>query len=271
MYKSLLVKQRRFISLIFELCKLMKTPPTIPTFLLIFSFLILISCDSKKPQSIKDSQIPDSSKVTNPTTDSVQFDNSTNETEESERPEITKEIVPFIPKGFLILYRFDEDMNLDSTKDVVLILEIDTTLGKTKLNTIFGSDDLYQLIPHRPFIILTRQKNGTLKLAARNDELYRGVYPGLWGDVYFAEPEVSKGRFGYSGFYLHGGQGHSESDILFEYSKDQNDWLLIEYGFSYTSDIPTKDGGYDDHEGSYFRTQKDFGIIGINKYEGVPQ
>ena len=177
-------------------------------------------------------------------------------------------IKPFIPKGFRILERFDLDMNFDQINDVFLILEADTSISPKVLDsfTYSSANGIYAV---RPLIILVRQQNGQLILKARNNHLYTGIFPDLWGSVYYPDYFVENGKFGY-GLFLHGGGGHSESNIQFEYSKVHADWIMKSYELNYTSDTPTEDGGYDDHEGSYSRTMKDFGVISINNFEYVP-
>ncbi|MHB1277353.1 MAG: hypothetical protein ACYC1Q_03055 [Bacteroidia bacterium] len=191
------------------------------------------------------------------------------QTKNIESTEKLNELDQFIPEGHIIHTHFKNDMNLDSTDDIVLILEIDTSLHDTLLIELFGTNYREDLAVSRPFLILIRQKNGELKLAAKNDMLYSAsTTRWVLFSAYFPEPEVSDGQFGYTGFFFHGGGGHSESDIRFEYSPEHSDWLLMEARYSYTSDTPTEEGGYDNHEGSYHKTQKDFGIIGINEFDG---
>ena len=143
-------------------------------------------------------------------------------------PARMEDLVSFIPNGFRLLNSFAADLNEDSLLDQ-LILIADTATQKQAL------------------IILIREKNKTLKVAARND------------NVTSSDITVSKGSVTVS-YYTHQGGGKNTLKVIFKYSTNKKDWLLFQRVLIFTSDTPTASGGYDDIT-TETKTAKDFGEI----------
>lgn len=81
----------------------------------------------------------------------------------------------FIPKGFELLDYETGDLNGDGRSDVVLVLK----------NVNEDSLDMDDAANNRPLLLLTRQADNKLKLAARNDEVIMCKQcGGVFGDPY---------------------------------------------------------------------------------------
>src|SRR5262245_26150841 len=90
--------------------------------------------------------------------------------------EVPGELLPFIPEGYQVLDHAMGDLNKDKLNDYLLILK--------KANESELSDVVEHPEP-RPLLVIIRQKDGSLKLATRNDKVVLCVdCGGVFGDPY---------------------------------------------------------------------------------------
>jgi hypothetical protein len=100
---------------------------------------------------------------------------------------IPAEVRPFVPDGYGVIELFHNDLNGNGRLDYLLVLERDEDVMPGDFRS-----------GQRPLVILEKQKNGSLKLTARNDHMvYCSSCGGLVGD-----PFVSV-SLGHSRFSLH--------------------------------------------------------------------
>jgi hypothetical protein len=128
----------------------------------------------------------------------------------------TTELLPFIPDGYSILQFAKGDANLDSIEDVVLVLKHN---GEDTLINIADS------LADRPLLILVRDIDSSLHLAARNDHVVDCVNcGGVMGDA-FQSVEVEDGLIAVS--HEGGGARYRWGTIdEFKYSLKEKNWFL---------------------------------------------
>jgi hypothetical protein len=173
-------------------------------------------------------------------------------------------LTKFIPNGFHLINEYSGDLNEDTLEDKLLLLGLD----KTAYEELFPDSIDYGAwhpIGNRPLIILLRQKDNSLKVAARNDEVIFDEPAGGFGCDAFGGLSLGKSLFTIQYFY-NGGGGHSTTTLEFKYSKKANDWLLDNYSLESTSDTPTNAGGYDNTT-LINKTSKDFGQISFSNFK----
>ena len=133
----------------------------------------------------------------------------------ADKPSITlpPALAALIPSGYSILDTANGDLNRDSYPDMIII---------AKKN---GEDSLdMEIAGQRPLLILTGQPDGSLKLAARNDNVvlcYR--CGGALGDPY-QETIIKKGYFSLE--YYGGANERWSRIVTFKYSPADSSWYL---------------------------------------------
>lgn len=159
-------------------------------------------------------------------------------------------IQAFIPKQYSLLDSASGDLNLDAYPDLVLILKKD------------GEDFSSDVIDHpekRPLLFLLGQADGSLKLAARNDNsVYCYDCGGIYGDPY--SKIVIKN--GYCSIEHYGGSNWRWTRIItYKFDKPSGKWFLH------------KDGGetyhisFPDEKEEHLRTKKDFGTVPFEHFD----
>jgi hypothetical protein len=151
-----------------------------------------------------------------------------------------------LPAGYKILDTKTGDVNLDGRQDVLVVLE------RTNLKD-------YDLEAKRPLLILTRAKDGVLKLVARNDNVALcKACGGVFGDPYQGIA-IKNGFFSVEHY---GGSAWRWTDIItFRYVPKSQRWYLWKYGGdSFHVSEPNK-------VKTRIKTQKDFGLISFEKFD----
>ncbi|MCW3480108.1 hypothetical protein OL229_11155 [Neisseriaceae bacterium JH1-16] len=97
---------------------------------------------------------------------------------------IPLEVRPFVPNGYGVIELLHNDLNGDGLLDYLLVLERDEDVAPGDFSS-----------GQRPLLILEKQKNGSLKLTARNDHVvYCSSCGGMIGDP-FVSVSLAHARF----------------------------------------------------------------------------
>lgn len=144
--------------------------------------------------------------------------------------DIPAEIKNFILNGYEALDYTTGDLNNDKKSDAILILKI---IGEDTVQTENYDD------PKRPMLLLLRQKNDALKLAARNDEVVMcRQCGGVFGDPY---ENVSINSFSFSLNFYGGSAWRWSHEYTFRYNAAKKDWFIFkESQTSYWNGDPEK-------------------------------
>jgi hypothetical protein len=156
---------------------------------------------------------------------------------------------PFVEKGAHPLFIGSADLNGDGRADFLLVLEKDKAPSGDE--TLQGQ---------RPLLILTRQPDGALKLARRNDRVvYCSTCGGAMGDP-FQPPSVGTKTFSVSAY---GGSAWRWSvDYRFNYSRRDDAWQLVRVEESnFHASEP------DSAKSKVYTPPKDFGKIDIGDFD----
>lgn len=129
--------------------------------------------------------------------------------------EIPQELTPFVEVGTTPIAFSRADLNSDGLEDFVLVLE---------RQKVSESDPDIE-IDQRPYLILTRQPDGSLKTAKRNSRIvYCATCGGMMGDP-FQGVEVGPNTFTVSHY---GGSAWRWSvSYKFNYSRKDATWQLV--------------------------------------------
>ena len=179
-----------------------------------------------------------------------------------------EEFLDFIPEGYIVKDWRTGNLNRDDQDDVVIILEEEGD-GTTTADAAQGAEggagagaspqNDYELNEKkRPVMLLTRNKNGELKFAGRNDNIVLcSDCGGVFGDPYSAITIKN----GYFSIEHYGGSNWRWTRIMtFKYSEQNKTWYLH------------KDGGDSFHTSnpdkveSKVLSKKDFGTIKFEDY-----
>ncbi|WP_224994305.1 hypothetical protein [Cesiribacter sp. SM1] len=161
------------------------------------------------------------------------------------------ELSPFFLEGHEVLDIQKGDINNDRLDDVILI--------QKATDEVETSDVIDHPTP-RPLMLLLRQPNGELQLAARNDYIVLCVdCGGMMGDPY----QGTTIKNNYFSVEHYGGSAWRWSRIItFKYQSDSQHWYLH------------KDGGVSFHAANpdstmeeSVKTVKDFGVIRFEDYK----
>lgn len=176
---------------------------------------------------------------------------------------LSADISDFIPRGYVIQDSVTADLNVDSLKDKLLVLSIDSKLDSLQLVKVFGPD--YDG-PIRVVLILLQQKDKVYKLAARSDSLINdyAAWIGSFGGINpLSGLRASAGEFSFD-FQSHGGGQNCTRTISFIFDKKINNWvlnLLTDNCISFNA----SDGSYDGKEYTH-HTQENFGRVLFIEY-----
>ena len=163
---------------------------------------------------------------------------------------VPAELRPFVLPGTKAIEIERGDLNGDGRADVVLVLE------RQKLRP--GDDDIEE--GQRPILILIRQGDGSLKLAARNDSAaYCSTCGGVMGDP-FVGVQVGARTFTVSNYG--GSSWRWSADYRFDYSRRDDAWQLVRVtGSSFHASEPNK------AKTTVLRPPKDFGKIAFPDFD----
>jgi hypothetical protein len=129
---------------------------------------------------------------------------------------VPEELKPFIMPGYEVLDVVKGDLNKDKLDDYLLVLK---TTGEDSI-----SIDNPDWDAHRPLLLILRQANGTLRMAAMNNELILCKHcGGIMGDPYQGLT-VKPGEFTadfYGGSSWRWGEG-----FTFQYDAAKKNWFL---------------------------------------------
>lgn len=163
--------------------------------------------------------------------------------------ELPSELAPFIPDGYVVLGHAYGDLNKDKMpNDVLMILK---KLDEEK------TSDVNENVEARPLLIITRQKDGSLKEVMRNDSVVLCYNcGGAFGDPY-AGITIKNGYFSIE--HYGGSSWKWERIVTFKYDKKGNTWLLHRDGtVRYQPDNSVG--------GEEIRTSKQFGRLEFRKF-----
>lgn len=161
-----------------------------------------------------------------------------------------KEIAAFVLPGYEILGQQIGDLNADGQEDVILI---------QKKPDEAETSDVNEHPEKRPLLLLTRQPDGSLQLAARNDNVVLCVdCGGVFGDPYSGI--VIKGNY-FSIEHYGGSSWRWTRIITFRYNPDEKYWFLHKDGSeSYHTSDPDK-------VETTVKTVKDFGKVRFDAFD----
>src|SRR6185503_17580214 len=163
--------------------------------------------------------------------------------------EVPGELLPFIPDGYQVLDHAAGDLNKDKLSDYLLILK--------KPNGAELSNAAEHPEP-RPLLLLIRQKDGSLKLVTRNDNVVLCVdCGGVFGDPY-AGMTIKNGYFSIE--HYGGSNWRWERIITFKYDAKGKRWALHKDGTIRYQ--PSNEVG-----GQTILTTKDFGTVEFEKFD----
>ncbi len=175
-----------------------------------------------------------------------------------------EDFLDFIPEGYTVKDWKTGNLNRDDQDDIVVILE-EVAEGASTANAsqrvrkgAAPSDDYEFNEKKRPVVLLTRNKNGSLKFAGRNDNIVLcSDCGGMFGDPYSAI-EIKNGYFSIEHY---GGSSWRWTRIMtFKYSEQNKAWYLHKDGSeSYHTGDPEK-------VESKVLSKKDFGTIKFEDY-----
>jgi hypothetical protein len=132
-----------------------------------------------------------------------------------EKP-LPEELKPFVRSGYEVLDWGSEDLNADQRKDYVLILK------KAGEDSAGVESDDWAIA--RPFLLITRDINNKLTLAAENNELVLCRHcGGAMGDPYEGLT-LSPGKFQLD--FYGGSVDRWAVSVYFSYDRLKKDWLL---------------------------------------------
>jgi len=165
-------------------------------------------------------------------------------------------ISKFIPEGYTLIDTAMGDLNLDKYKDIILVLK---TIGEDTAD--------YTWDYKRPLILLLGHSDETFTLVARNDNiLFSYDRSNPYGDSYNGI-KINKGFFIVK--QISGGATFtSEEEITFKFLIADKTWYLFKVVEESWSRKRTKKGIERADNDTKTYTQKDFGVISINKYRG---
>jgi hypothetical protein len=165
-------------------------------------------------------------------------------------PSQENELVLFLLPGHEVLDFQKGDINADGLEDVILVQK---AIGELETYEVSG-----QPAP-RPLMLLLRQPDGALKLAARNDQLvYCVECGGMMGDPY--QGITIKGNY-FSIEHFGGSAWRWSHIITFKYNPNKQGWYLHKDGSqSFHAAYP------DSTMEEKIKTTKDFGEVHFTDY-----
>ena len=181
-------------------------------------------------------------------------ESSTHSDEDPTKPSITlsANLKTFVPAGYSALDTAGGDLNRDSFPDIILILR---RTGEDTINV----DSAIK----RPLLILTGQPDGSLKLAARNDNAVLCYHcGGAMGDPY-QETVIKKGYFSLE--FYGGAADRWARTITFKYVSADSSWYLHK-------DSHDSFNATDEHAKHTIRvrSEKDFGKLPFTQFNADP-
>ncbi|WP_306353824.1 hypothetical protein [Flavobacterium sp. '19STA2R22 D10 B1'] len=224
---------------------------------LLLFIVMLSSCNqiSKENENKKAVDTIKSVDVEKTVKDSVQPHDTFNETVEN----VEEKLKSFIPTGYDAINVTYGNLNLDGSKDAILVLR--KTTEETTSNNAENKPD------KRSLLVLLGQKDGAFQLVYKNDNAVECIdCGGMFGDP-FTGITIKEGYFSIE----HGVSGgvHWEKVTTFKYDKTKNNWFLfkdhyINYIMNPGTDPNNKEALVKDQD--KLKTIKDFGEIPFEKY-----
>ncbi len=154
-----------------------------------------------------------------------------------------------IPAGYEMIDTLSGDLNADGRMDLLMIIKV------------FGEDTIENSIDlKRPLLIFIRQRDGTLKLTARNDEVVLCLQcGGSFGDPY-RNMVITDSSFSVEHY---GGSSYRWSDeIIFKYNEKKKSWFLLSWGGEGNQiNEPDKESNI------WLKTTKNFGVVEFAKFK----
>lgn len=130
----------------------------------------------------------------------------------AQEKQLPAELKPFIPAGYEMLDFVTGHLDNDNSNDAILILKVT------------GEDSITDSEPKRPLLLLTRNKEGKLHIAKRNDHAVMcRQCGGVFGDPY-EKTEIN--NYGFSISFYGGSSWRWGYDYQFIYDAPKNDWIL---------------------------------------------
>lgn len=143
----------------------------------------------------------------------------------AQEKKLPEELKPFIPAGYEMLDFVTGHLDNDNSNDAILILKV------------AGEDSITDSEPNRPLLLLTRNKEGKLLIAKRNDKMVMcRQCGGVFGDPY-EKTEINNQGFSIS--FYGGSNWRWGYDYQFTYDVKLKDWILArEKQISYLNTEP---------------------------------
>lgn len=163
---------------------------------------------------------------------------------------LPNELLEFVPEDYAVLDTVSGDLNLDESKDYILVLRKN------------GEDTLSDVSDHpesRPLLIVIRNEDKKLQLVRRNNNtVYCIDCGGVMGDP-FIGVTIENGYF--SVHHYGGSAWRWTRDITYKYSRKDNEWFL--HKDSHTSFHATEPEEVE----STIKTTKDFGRVKFEDFD----
>jgi hypothetical protein len=162
---------------------------------------------------------------------------------------IPTEIKPFIERGTRLLTWERADLNGDKKDDYIIVLEKQKKPGDPDIES-----------KQRPFLIVTRNGNGRLELAKRNDRIvYCSRCGGMMGDPFVG---VTARRKSFTVEHYGGSAWRWSNRFTFNYSRIDNTWQLVE-----VEEESFHTGDPEGGESRRYTPPKDYGKIDIANFD----
>lgn len=231
------------------------------TLFLIISIVLTLNCSqkTKKVEITESTKVAETTKKSNKLIEKVEFRSYIYN--EKEISEIPKEITSQLPKDYTILDVASGNLNEDNFKDFIIsIKEHNEQIGEN------GN------APNRILMIFVGSNSNNFNLEKINNKnAILGLNYGTNRDDPFLGVKIGEKSF----VIEHGvasGNAHWKQFEEFEFNQKRNNWILTKSEITAYSESYEKGLKYDKQYGlqirnHIIRTQKDFGIVTIDKFE----
>lgn len=238
------------------------------TFIITLLLIILSSCNKTSKEKVADKYTTNNDTIINNDTliiievvKSIDYNLHEKLPLEETTIKLKHNLKSFIPKGYSVLSVEYGDLNLDKFQDAILVLRKDNE-DKTSKMVDEGKPE------KRPLLLLSGQKNGSYKIAFKNDNAILcfdciGVYD---SNDPFSKITIKKGSF--TIFNDVNGSRHWTQTITFKYNVTKSNWFLYQTNF-----INYKPNDKNDKKAkklvpnyTSLKTTADFGEVSFQKF-----
>ena len=137
----------------------------------------------------------------------------------AQKQALTKQVIPLLPKGYVLSDTAFGDLNADGKMDVIAVLRN----VKDKDQAERGENDTIEY--ERPMLLFTQGANGKLKQEKRNDKIIMcSSCGGMMGDPYQG---ITIKNNGFTVAFYGGSSWRWATDIVFARDAARSNWVLV--------------------------------------------